>query len=103
MRHVNYVSLLILCVWIMKRGSGDPNFFLHISSNWVKLRLPSKNHLPGLPGWSTASKEAESPSWGGGGGGRDPDFFLHISSSWVKLSLPSKNYLPGLSCFCLEL
>ena len=29
---------------------GDPNFFLHISSSWVKLRIPSKNHLPGLPG-----------------------------------------------------
>ena len=31
-------------------GSGDPNFFLHISSSWVKLRLPSEDHLPGLHG-----------------------------------------------------
>ena len=75
-------------------GSYDPNFFLHISSSWVKLRLPSENHLPGLPGWSTTSKEAESPSREGGGRG-EPDFFLHISSSLVKLRLPSENHLPG--------
>ena len=26
--------------------SGDPNFFLHISSSWVEIRLHAKNHLP---------------------------------------------------------
>ena len=31
-------------------GSGDPYFFLHISSSWVKIRLHTENHLPGLPG-----------------------------------------------------
>ena len=31
-------------------GAGDPNFFLHISSSWVKIRLHTENHLPGLPG-----------------------------------------------------
>ena len=30
-------------------GQVTPVFFLQISSSWVKLRLPSKNHLPGLP------------------------------------------------------
>ena len=30
--------------------SGDPNFFLHISSSWVKIRLHTKNQLPRLLG-----------------------------------------------------
>ncbi len=34
----------------MGGGSGDPYFFLHISSSWVKIRLHTENHLPGLPG-----------------------------------------------------
>ena len=29
-------------------GGGDPNFFLHISSSWVKIRLDAENHLPGM-------------------------------------------------------
>ena len=29
---------------------GDPNFFLHISSSWVKIRLHTENQLPRLPG-----------------------------------------------------
>ena len=32
------------------QGSGDPDFFLHISSSWVKIRLHTKNQLPRLPG-----------------------------------------------------
>ena len=31
-------------------GLGDPYFFLHISSSWVKIRLHTENQLPGLPG-----------------------------------------------------
>ena len=31
-------------------GSGDPNFFLHISSTKVNIRLHTKNHRPMLPG-----------------------------------------------------
>jgi hypothetical protein len=31
-------------------GSGDPYFFLHISSSWVKIRLQIENQLPGLSG-----------------------------------------------------
>ena len=31
-------------------GGGDPYFFLYISSSWVKIRLHTENHLPGLPG-----------------------------------------------------
>ena len=27
----------------------DPNFFLHISSSWVKIRLPTENQLPRMP------------------------------------------------------
>ena len=29
-------------------GSGDPNFFLHISSSLVKIRLYTENQLPRL-------------------------------------------------------
>jgi hypothetical protein len=43
-------------------GSGDPYFFLHISSSWVKIRLPTKNGLTKLPG--TALKVVVW--WGGG-------------------------------------
>ena len=31
-------------------GSDDPNFFLHISSSWVKIRLYTENQPPGLSG-----------------------------------------------------
>ena len=31
-------------------GAGDPNFCLHISSSWVKIRLYTENQLPRLPG-----------------------------------------------------
>ena len=31
-------------------GSGDPNFVLHISSSWVKIRLYAENQLPRLSG-----------------------------------------------------
>ena len=31
-------------------GSGDPYFFLHISSSWVKIRLHTENQLPKLSG-----------------------------------------------------
>ena len=31
-------------------GSGDPNFFLHISFTKVNIRLHTKNHRPMLPG-----------------------------------------------------
>jgi hypothetical protein len=27
---------------------GDPNFFLHISSSWAKIRLLAENQLPRL-------------------------------------------------------
>ena len=46
-------------------------------------------------GWSTASKEAESPSKGGGVSG-DPNFFLQISFSLVKMSFLVKFHLPGM-------
>ena len=29
---------------------GDPYFFLHISSSWVKIRLHTENELPMLSG-----------------------------------------------------
>ena len=35
---------------IFKRGLGDPDFWLHIFSSWVNMRLHTKNQLPGLPG-----------------------------------------------------
>ena len=31
-------------------GLGDPYFFLHISSSWVKIRLHTENQLTGLHG-----------------------------------------------------
>ena len=31
-------------------GSGDPYFFLHILSSWVKIRLHTENQLPKLSG-----------------------------------------------------
>ena len=31
-------------------GLGDPYFFLHISSSWVKIRLYTENELPLLSG-----------------------------------------------------
>ena len=43
-------------------GSGDPNFFLHISSSWVKIRLHAENHLPRLPG--SALKVSVVGWWG---------------------------------------
>ena len=78
--------------------SGDPNFFLQISSSWVKLRLPSKNTFLGsLVGLLQAKRlRVQAGGKGGGGGHMTPIFVLHISSSWVKLRLPSENHLPGL-------
>ena len=67
-------------------GGRWPNFFLHISSSWVKIRLHTKNQLPMLPG---------PPSVGVGV--RWPQFFKNISSSWVKIMLHTKNQLPRLS------
>ena len=31
-------------------GSGDPNFFLHISFSWVKIKLHTEIQLLRLPG-----------------------------------------------------
>ena len=31
-------------------GAGDPNFFLHISFSWVKIKLHTEFQLPRLPG-----------------------------------------------------
>ena len=31
-------------------GLGDPYFFLHISSSWVKIRLYAENQLPMMSG-----------------------------------------------------
>ena len=36
--------------WGWGGGLGDPNFFLHISSSWVKIMLYNENQLPRLPG-----------------------------------------------------
>ena len=49
----------------MGRGGGcdDPYFFLHISSSWVKIRLHTKNQLPGLSG--SALKVSLGGGWGG--------------------------------------
>ena len=46
-------------------GLGDPYFFLHILSSWVKIRLYTENQLPMLSG--TALKVYVG-GWGGGGG-----------------------------------
>ena len=48
-------------------GAGDPNFFLHISSTKVNIRLHTKNHRPMLPG--SALKVCVVVVVGGGGGG----------------------------------
>ena len=36
-------------------GSGDPNFFLDISSSWVEISLHTEFQLPRLPGSRFAS------------------------------------------------
>ena len=46
-------------------GLGDPYFFLHISSSWVKIRLHTENELPMLPG---STLKVPGWWWGGGGG-----------------------------------
>ena len=47
--------------WWWGGGLGDPYFFLHISSSWVKIRLHTENQLPGLP----ESALKVSVGWGG--------------------------------------
>ena len=47
-------------------GSGDPYFFLHNSSSWVKIRLHTKNQLPRLSG-SALKVSVVVVGWGGGG------------------------------------
>ena len=72
-------------------GLGDPYFFLHISSSWVKIRLHTENQLPGLPG----SALKVSVGWGRGGGsggvvwgGWVPlHYVVTPTSSWVEVGL----------------
>ena len=65
--------------------AGDPNFFLHISSSWVKIRLHTENQLARLPG--SALKvyvggwgEVGGVRWGGWVGG-PTHYFVYPNSS----------------------
>ena len=60
------LELMLLLNRVKVGGSADPNFFLHSSSSWVKLRLPSENHPPGLPG-SASRVCCGVGGWGGVG------------------------------------
>ena len=51
-------------IWWWWWGLGDPYFFLHISSSWVKIRLHTENQLPGLPG---SALKVVLGGWVGGG------------------------------------
>ena len=65
-------------------GVGDPYFFLHISSSWVKTRLDTENQLPRSSG--SALKVCVVGWWwwwGGGGGG----FHLIMWSHQLRLGL----------------
>ena len=45
------IHLIIIIFFVGERGEvGDPYFFLHISSNWVKIRLHTENELTMLSG-----------------------------------------------------
>ena len=44
-----------------------PIFFVHIPSNWIEIRLSTKNQVPMLPG-STIKVCVVVGWWGGGGG-----------------------------------
>ena len=45
-----YTDISFYIVVLEGVGVGDPNFFLHISSSWVKIRLDTKNQLSSLSG-----------------------------------------------------
>ena len=46
---------LYFCLGGEGRGSGDPNFFVNISSSWVKISLHTEFQLRRLPGSRNAS------------------------------------------------
>ena len=60
-------------------GLGDPYFFLHISSSWVKIRLHTENQLPKLSG--SALKVVVWSGGGGGGVGGPTDYFVTLNLS----------------------
>ena len=64
--------------WWWGGGLGDPYFFLHISSSWVKIRLHTENQPPRLSG--SALKVVV---WGGG----PTDYFVTPNSSWGWVGL----------------
>ena len=41
---------MFFVLFFLGGGLGDPYFFLHISSSWVKIRLHTENQLPKLSG-----------------------------------------------------
>ena len=58
-------------------GLGDPYFFLHISSSWVKIRLHTENGLPKL-----SRSALKAVVWSGGGVvGGPTDYFVTLNLS----------------------
>ena len=48
---------------VFQNRSGDPKFFLCISSSWVKIRLHTENQLPSLHG---SAVKVPGGGWVGG-------------------------------------
>ena len=61
-------------------GGGDPYFFLHISSSWVKTRLDTENQLPRSSG---SALKVCVVGWGGG-------FHLIMWSHQLRIGLKLK-------------
>ena len=68
-----------------KKSSMAPQLvlFLHIKSNWVKIRLYTENQLPRLSGSGIIFLYIIF-------------IFLHISSIWFKIRLYTENQLSRL-------
>jgi hypothetical protein len=74
---------------------------LHISSSWVKIRLHTKNQLPGLPRTALIVMGPGVVVWwcGGGGGG----FFTDYNTTPTKVVLSCFGLLVGLWQFVFGL
>ena len=75
------LELLILFLTLFRVRGGDPNFFLHISFNWVEIRLHTKFQLPVLLRSAVVGLNHIS---------------LHVSLSWVKIRLHTEFHLSML-------
>ena len=66
-------------------GGGTPIFFVHIPSNWIEIRLSTKNQVPMLPG--STIKVCVVVGWWWWGGGFHSIMWSHQLRSWVEVGL----------------